>query len=403
MIKTLVSEEKFAKKTIKDVDVAGKRVLVRADFNVPLNNGVVADDTRIHAALPTMQYLIDRGARTILCSHLGRPKGKIVDELRLDPVAKRLSEFLGRTVTKLDDCIGPEVEDAVERMKPGEVLLLENTRFHKEERENDPGFAAQLAKLADLYVNDAFGSVHRAHASTEGVTHYLPSVAGFLIEREVNALERVLKSPEHPFAAIFGGIKISDKISAIKQLDQVDILLAGGGMAYTLLKAKGIEIGQSPINEESLEIAQQVIDDVGEKLVLPVDVAVADAMDAKANWKIVSIDKIPSEWYIMDVGPQTVDLFQEKLRQAKMVIWNGPLGAFEIKPFQEGTYAIARSIAELDAVTIIGGGDLAAAVQEAGVADKMSHVSTGGGAFLDYLAGKVLPGIETLQEKCFRE
>lgn len=387
------------KKTIKDVDVQGKRVLVRVDFNVPLNDGVVADDIRIRAALPTIQYLVNHNARVILCSHLGRPKGKVIEELRLNPVAKRLSELSDFKVIKVDDCIGPEVESAVNKLKPGEALLLENVRFYGEERDNDPGFAAQLAKLADLYVDDAFGSVHRAHASTEGITHYLPSVAGLLIEREIDALERILKKPDHPFAAIFGGVKVSDKISVIKQLNQVDILLAGGGMAYTLLKVKGFDIGQSSVKDEDLKAAQKVIEAVGEKLVLPVDVTVADAMDIKANWKRVSIDKIPSDWYIMDIGPQTVELFKEKLKRVKLVIWNGPLGAFEIKPFQAGTFAVARAVSELDAVKVIGGGDLAAAVQEAGVADKMTHISTGGGAFLDYLAGKELPGVKALEDK----
>jgi phosphoglycerate kinase len=399
MARTLLSQEKFMKKTIKDIDVAGKRVLVRVDFNVPLNNGVVADDTRIRAALPTIQYLLNQGARVILSSHLGRPKGKIVEELRLDPVAKRLSECLGIDVIKTDDCVGTQVEDAVEKLKSGEVLLLENTRFHEEERGNDPDFAAQLAKLADLYVSDAFGTAHRAHASTEGVTHYLPAFAGFLIEREIGILERVLKNPDHPFIAIFGGIKISDKIHAIERLVEVDILLVGGGMAYTLLKAKGYEVGQSFVEKESLQVANRVIEEVGERLVLPVDVVVADALDTKANWKIVSVYKIPSEWHVMDIGPKTINLFKERLITAKMVIWNGPLGAFEIKPFQEGTFAIARTVAELDAVTIIGGGDLAAAVQEAGVTDKMTHISTGGGAFLDYLAGKELPAINALEKK----
>ncbi len=387
------------KKTIKDVDVDGKRVLVRADFNVPLSDGVVADDIRIRAALPTIQYLVNHNARVILCSHLGRPKGKVVEELRLNPVAKRLSELSGLKVIKVDNCIGSEIESTAKKLKSGEVLLLENIRFHKEEKDNDANFAAQLAKLADLYVDDAFGSVHRAHASIEGITHYLPSVAGLLLEREVDTLERVMKNPRHPFIAIFGGVKVSDKVSVIKQLNQADVLLAGGGMAYTLLKVKGVEIGQSLVKEEDLKIAQQVVEGVGEKLVLPVDVTVADAVDTKANWKRVPIDKIPPDWYIMDIGLQTVELFKEKLKQAKMVIWNGPLGAFEIKPFQDGTFAIARAVAELDAVTVIGGGDLAAAVQEAGVADKMTHVSTGGGAFLDYLAGKELPGIKVLEDK----
>lgn len=399
MIKTLLSDEKFTKKTVKDVDVHDKRVLVRADFNVPLNNGVVGDDTRIRAALPTIQYLMNQDARIILCSHLGRPQGKVVEELRLNPVAKRLSELLGKKVMKVNDCIGPEVMSADEKLKPGEALLLENTRFHKEEKENDPDFARQLAQLADIYVDDAFGTAHRAHASTEGVTHYLPSVAGLLIEQETSILDRVLKEPDHPFIAIFGGIKISDKIHVIERLKQVDTLLAGGGIGYTLLKANGVEIGSSSVEEKSLETARDIIKEVHEKLVLPVDVVVADTMDAKANWKIATVDKIPSDWHIMDIGPKTIELFREKLKPARMVIWNGPLGVFETKPFHLGTMAIARAVAGLDAVTIIGGGDTSAAVREAGVANKISHISTGGGAFLDYLAGKELPAINALEEK----
>lgn len=387
------------KKTIKDVDVSEKCVFVRVDFNVPLSNGMIIDDTRIRAALPTIHYLVNHRARLILCSHLGRPNGKAVEELRLNPVADRLSVLLGMKVKKVNDCIGPEVESAVKDLKPGAVLLLENIRFHREEKENDLNFAAQLAKLANLYVNDAFGTVHRAHASIEGITHYLPSYIGFLIEQELNTLDRILKNPEHPFIAIFGGIKTTDKIHVIERLEQIDILLAGGGMGYTLLKAQGVKIGLSLVKEESLQVARRIIDKAGDKLILPVDFIVADALVGEAHHKTVSVHEVPAGWHIMDIGPQTINLFQEKLKQARMVIWNGPLGAFEKQPFAEGTFSIAHTVAKLDAVTVIGGGDLATAVNQAGVADNMTHISTGGGAFLNYLAGKELPGIAAIEEK----
>ncbi len=388
------------KKTIKDVAVAGKRVLVRVDFNVPLASGKVADDTRIRAVLPTIKYLLDQRARVILCSHLGRPKGKVAEELRLDPVAGRLSGLLGREVAKVDDCIGPEVESAVEKLEPGEVLLLENTRFHPGEKANDPDFARQLAKLGELYVDDAFGAAHRAHASTEGVAHYLPAVAGLLMERELEALGRVLKNPERPFVTVLGGAKISDKIGLLEHLlERADALLVGGGMANTLLNARGVQVGQSLVEEGSLEQAGRILEGSGGKLILPEDVIVAETLDAAANWRTVPVDNVPLGWRIVDIGPRTVELFQERLSAAKMVLWNGPLGVFELEPFAGGTLAIARTLAELDGVTVIGGGDSAAAVNRAGVAERITHISTGGGAFLEFIGGKELPGVAALQDK----
>ena len=389
------------KKTIRDVDVRDKRVLVRVDFNVPLAEGSVTDDTRIRAALPTIQYLLDRDATVLLCSHLGRPKGAAVDDLKMDPVGHRLSELLGMPVKKLDDCVGPEVEAAVEAAKPGDVLLLENTRFHPEEKENDPAFAAQLAALADLYVNDAFGSAHRAHASTEGVAHHLPAVAGFLMERELEFLGGALTAPQRPFVAILGGAKISDKIGVIENLlGQVDVLLVGGGMANTFLKADGYDVAESLVEDGSLDTARTLMERAGDKLVLPVDVTVADRFDAEAFSQVVSVAQVPPKWRILDIGPRTLELFQEELVGAHTVVWNGPMGVFEFPKFAQGTEALARMLAALpDATTIIGGGDSAAAVQQAGLADKMSHISTGGGASLEFLEGKPLPGVAALQDR----
>ena len=389
------------KKTIRDVDVRDKRVLVRVDFNVPLAEGSVTDDTRIRAALPTIQYLLDRDATVLLCSHLGRPKGAAVDDLKMDPVGRRLSELLGMPVKKLDDCVGPEVEAAVEAAKPGDVLLLENTRFHPEEKENDPAFAAQLAALADLYVNDAFGSAHRAHASTEGVAHHLPAVAGFLMERELEFLGGALTAPQRPFVAILGGAKISDKIGVIENLlGQVDVLLVGGGMANTFLKADGYDVAESLVEDGSLDTARTLMERAGDKLVLPVDVTVADRFDAEAFSQVVSVAQVPPKWRILDIGPRTLELFQEELVGAHTVVWNGPMGVFEFPKFAQGTEALARMLAALpDATTIIGGGDSAAAVQQAGLADKMSHISTGGGASLEFLEGKPLPGVAALQDR----
>jgi phosphoglycerate kinase len=389
------------KKTIRDVDVQGKRVLVRVDFNVPLANGQVSDDTRIRAALPTIQYLLDHDATVILCSHLGRPKGEMVDELKMDPVAQRLSELLGRPVTKLDDCVGPEVEAAVHAGKPGDIFVLENTRFHPEEKDNDPAFAAQLASLGELYVNDAFGSAHRAHASTEGVAHYLPAVAGFLLEKELEFLGGALADPEHPFIAILGGAKISDKIGVIENLlTRVDALLIGGGMANTFLKADGYDVAESLVEDSSLDTARALMERAGNKLILPVDVTVADRFDADAFSQVVTVAEVPQGWRILDVGPRTLELFQERLAGARTVVWNGPMGVFEFPKFAQGTEAVARMLAALPkAMTIIGGGDSAAAVQRAGLADRMNHISTGGGASLEFLEGKELPGVVALLDK----
>jgi phosphoglycerate kinase len=388
------------KKTIQDVDVAGKRVLVRADFNVPLEDGKVVDDTRIRAALPTIQQLVGQKARVILCSHLGRPGGKVVEELRLDPVADALSDLLGQDIDKVDDCIGPGVKEAVHALEPGDVLLLENTRFHPGEKANDPAFAAKLASIADIYVDDAFGTAHRAHASTEGVAHHLPAVAGLLMERELEVLGRVRQNPGHPLVIILGGAKVSDKIGVVEQfLEEAETLLIGGGMANTFLKARGTEVGQSLVEEESLETARETLDRAGADLILPVDVVEADAFDADAEHWITDVDHVSSQRQILDIGPETVDLFQEALAPAKMVVWNGPLGVFEMPPFAHGTFAIARALAGLDAQTISGGGETAAAIHQAGVTDQFTHVSTGGGAFLTFLEGKDLPAVAALDDR----
>ncbi|MCL7453750.1 MAG: phosphoglycerate kinase [Anaerolineae bacterium] len=389
------------KKTIQDVDVRGKRVLVRLDLNVPLQEGEVADDTRIQAALPTIRYLLDREASVILCSHLGRPKGQVDDSLKMEPVARRLAELLERPVTKLDDCVGPQVESAVAQAGPGDVILLENTRFHPEEKANDPEFARQLAALAELYVNDAFGSAHRAHASTEGVAHYLPAVAGFLMEKELEFLGRVLASPEHPFVAILGGAKISDKIGVIENLlDRVDVFLIGGGMANTFLKAEDYDVGDSLVEDGSLDVARSLLQQAGDKLILPVDVTVADRFEAEAFSQVVAAGNVPRGWRILDIGPRTLELFQGHLENARTVVWNGPMGVFEFAKFAQGTEAVARMLANLSgATTVIGGGDSAAAVKRVGLDDKMTHVSTGGGASLEFMEGKTLPGVAALLDK----
>jgi phosphoglycerate kinase len=388
------------KKTVKDVSVQGKHVLVRVDFNVPLDNGEVTDDTRIRAALPTIRYLLEQGAAVILMSHLGRPKGEVHDELRMGPVARRLSELLGLEVAKLDDCVGPEVEKAAQGLKPGQVLLLENLRFHPEEEANDQGFARKLASLADIYVDDAFGTAHRAHASTAGVANYLPAVAGFLMERELEMLGQILADPARPFVAILGGAKISGKIGVIRSLlSKVDLLLAGGGMANTFLKAQGHEVGASLVEDDSLGMARAILEEGGDKLVLPVDVVVADAFSEDANARTVGVDHVPSDWRILDIGPRTVGLFEERLSSAATVVWNGPMGVFEFPRFAAGTVALATSLAGTGATTIVGGGDSVAALQQAGLADKITHVSTGGGASLEFLEGKTLPGVAALDDK----
>jgi len=385
------------KKTVRDIDVRGKRVLVRVDFNVPLEEGRVSDDTRIRAELPTIQYLLDKQAKVILASHLGRPKGKVDPTFSLRPVAARLSELLGQPVQLAPDCVGSAVERIVAELQPGQTLLLENLRFHPEEEKNDSGFAAKLAALADIFVNDAFGTAHRAHASTEGVARYLPAVAGFLMQRELDFLGRALTAPEHPFVAILGGAKVSDKIGVINNLlGKVDRLLIGGGMANTFLKAQGYEVGSSLVENQAMDIARSLLERAGGKLLLPVDVVVADAFDANASSKLVPASQVPEGWRILDIGPQTVRDYREALADARTVVWNGPMGVFEFAKFAKGTIAIAQALAELNATTIIGGGDSAAAVEAAGVADKITHISTGGGASLEFLEGQELPGVAAL-------
>ncbi|MBW4654843.1 MAG: phosphoglycerate kinase [Kaiparowitsia implicata GSE-PSE-MK54-09C] len=400
----------MSKKSISSLtasDLQGKRVLVRADFNVPLDDsGAIADDTRIRAALPTIQYLTKNGAKVILSSHFGRPKGKVVDGMRLTPVATRLSELLGQEVVKCDDCIGDAVASAIAGMSNGQVALLENVRFYAEEEKNGPEFAKQLASVADLYVNDAFGTAHRAHASTEGVTQYLkPSVAGLLIEKELQYLQGAIEEPQRPLAAIIGGSKVSSKITVIETLlDKVDKLLIGGGMIFTFYKARGLSVGKSLVEDEFLDLAKSLeakAKEKGVELLLPTDVVIADNFAPDANAQTVSVEAIPDGWMGLDIGPDAVGVFQAALADCKTVIWNGPMGVFEFDQFAKGTEAIARSLAALTktgATTIIGGGDSVAAVEKVGVADQMSHISTGGGASLELLEGKVLPGIAALDD-----
>jgi phosphoglycerate kinase len=386
-------------KTVRDVDVQGKRVLLRVDFNVPLQNGAITDDRRIRSALPTINTLLDGGATVIAMSHLGRPKGKVVEELRLTLVAARLADLLDRPVTKLDDCVGPGIEQAVHQAQPGDVILLENLRFHAEETQNDPEFARRLASLADLYVDDAFGVVHRAQASVVGVAEYLPAVAGLLLEQELAVLGGVLEDPEQPFVAILGGAKISGKIEVIDNLlPKVKRLLIGGGMANTFFKAQGYPVGDSLVEDDAIEIAVATLKQGAEKLMLPVDVVIADAFAADAESKVVSAAQVPDGWRIMDIGPETLRRFGEALRPARTVVWNGPMGVFEFPAFAEGTFALARQLAEIDAITIIGGGDSASAIEQSGLADEMTHISTGGGASLEFLSGKVLPGVAALDD-----
>jgi phosphoglycerate kinase len=399
-----------AKKTVATLtaaDVAGKRVLVRADFNVPLDDqGNITDDTRIRAALPTIQDLTGKGAKVVLCSHFGRPKGKVVESMRLTPVAARLSELLGQSVVKCDDSIGDTVAAAISGLDNGQVALLENMRFYAEEEANDPAFCEKVAANADLYVNDAFGTAHRAHASTEGVTKYLsPSVAGYLIEKELQYLQAAIENPQRPLTAIIGGSKVSSKIGVIETLlDKVDKLLIGGGMIFTFYKARGLNVGKSLVEEDKLELAKSLEAKAKEKgvdLLLPTDVVVADNFAPDANAQTVSIEAIPDGWMGLDIGPDAVKVFQDALKQCKSVIWNGPMGVFEFDKFAVGTEAIANTLAELTdtgVTTIIGGGDSVAAVEKVGVAEKMSHISTGGGASLELLEGKVLPGIAALDE-----
>lgn len=390
------------KKTIKDIDVKGKKVLVRVDFNVPMADGNVTDDRRIRAALPTINYVLDNGGSLILMSHLGRPKDEPDPKFSLKAAAARLGELINREVKMMDDCVGPAVESAVNDLQPGQVIMLENTRFYKQEKKNVADFAAQLAKLGDVYVNDAFGSAHRAHASTAGVTDTLrPAVAGFLLEKELNYLGKALAAPETPFVAIMGGAKISDKIAVIENLlAKVDFLLIGGGMANTFFVAQGHEVGKSLVEEEAIETAKKLLAEYGEKLVLPVDCVVATEFKADAESKTVPVDSVPADWMILDIGDASIAHFANRLAAAKTVVWNGPMGVFEMEKFAKGTFAVAKALANLSgATTIIGGGDSAAAVEQSGLADKMSHISTGGGASLEFLEGKVLPGVAALDEK----
>ncbi|AIE87506.1 phosphoglycerate kinase [Fimbriimonas ginsengisoli Gsoil 348] len=389
----------LSKKTVRDIDVQGKRVLVRCDFNVPLEGGAITDDRRITEALPTIKYLIDHQAIVILASHLGRPKG-VTPEFSLRPVAARLSELLGKNVPLLPDCVGPEVKGAVDAAKPGDVLLLENVRFHPEEEKNDPEFAKQLAAIAQIYVNDAFGTAHRAHASTEGVAHILPGVAGFLIEKEIQHLGQAVENPKRPFVAVMGGSKVRDKIALIDNLlPRVDRLLVGGGMVFTFYKAQGHAIGKSLLDADSLDYAKRLLDENPDKIVLPTDIVVADRLAEDVETKVVPIDGIADGMIGADIGPDSQHNFAEIIAQAGTVLWNGPMGVFEMKPFEAGTRAVAQALADGKAVSIVGGGDSAAAVEKFGVADKMSHVSTGGGASLEFLEGKELPGIAALQDR----
>ncbi len=395
------------KKTIRDIDVAGKRVLVRVDFNVPLDaERHITDDTRIKAALPTINYLLDAGAAVILMSHLGRPDGKVVEKLSLAPVAQRLGELLSKPVQTASDSIGPAVAAQAAALQPGQVLLLENLRFHKEEEKNNPEFAAQLASLGDLYVNDAFGTAHRAHASTEGVTHTLPGVAGFLLEKEINFLGSALENPRRPLAAIIGGAKVSDKIKVLERLISLsDSILIGGGMANTFLKAEGYEIGDSLFEEGKLDVARDLIEKAkqkGRQFLLPSDVVIADRFAADAEHKVAASNAVPKGWRILDIGPATIESFRQALANAQTIVWNGTLGVAEFPAFAKGTDAIIEILTErtkAGALTIIGGGDSAAAVEQADAADKMTHVSTGGGASLEFLEGRTLPGVAALQDK----
>ncbi len=392
------------KKTIRDIEVRGKRVLVRVDFNVPTDDARnITDDTRIRAALPTIQYLLDQGAKVILTSHFGRPKGKVVDEYRLDKVAMHLGDLLGRPVHKTDEFISTEVKAATENIQPGTVILLENSRFHPGEEKNDPELSKRLAELADVYVNDAFGAAHRAHATTEGVAAHLPSVAGFLMEKEIEFLGQALANPKRPFVAVIGGAKVSDKIAVLDNLvSKVDALIIGGGMANTFLKAKGFEMGQSLVEADKVETARMIMDQAEAKrvhLLLPVDLVVAEEFKADAPHRVVEADQVGARDRALDIGPKSIDLFARELKSAATVVWNGPMGVFEMEPFAVGTKGVATAIANSQAISIIGGGDSAAAVEAAGVADKMSHISTGGGASLEFLEGKVLPGVAALMDK----
>ncbi len=394
----------MSKKTIRDIDVSGKKVLVRCDFNVPQDeNGNITDNRRILGAIPTIKYLIDHNAKVILCSHLGRPKGEVKKEFSLAPVQKELSKELGIEVKLADDIVGESAKKLTQDMKEKEVVLLENVRFDKREEQNDREFSKELASLAEIYVNDAFGTAHRAHSSTAGVAEFLPAVSGFLIEKEIKFLGEALNNPKRPFVSIIGGKKVSDKISVINNLlEKVDTLLIGGGMAYTFFKAEGLNIGSSLCEDDKLDLAKELIEKAKKKnvkLLLPIDVVVAKEFSSDAESKVVKVDEIEDGWEGMDIGPETIKQFEEILKNAKTIMWNGPLGVFEFDKFAKGTNEIAKIIGNTDAITVIGGGDSAAAIEKAGMADKMTHISTGGGASLEFLEGKNLPGISCLQDK----
>ncbi|TDL32532.1 phosphoglycerate kinase [Jeotgalibacillus sp. S-D1] len=392
------------KKSMKDIELKGKRVFTRVDFNVPMNEGNVSDDTRIRAALPTIKHLVEAGAKVILASHLGRPKGEVVEELRLTPVAKHLGELLGKDVKKVDEAYGDQAKQAVEELQEGDVLVLENVRFYPGEEKNDQELAKEFAALADVYVNDAFGAAHRAHASTAGIAQHLPAVSGLLMEKELDVLGKALSNPERPFTAIIGGAKVKDKIGVIDNLlDNVDNLIIGGGLAYTFLKAQGHEIGKSLLEEDKIDLANQFIkkaEDKGVKFYMPVDIVVADDFSDSANTKEVAVDSIPSDWEGLDIGPKTRELYSNVIKDSKLVIWNGPMGVFELETFANGTKAVGQALADAeDTYSVIGGGDSAAAVEKFGLADKMSHISTGGGASLEFMEGKELPGVTALNDK----
>ncbi|MCY9664924.1 phosphoglycerate kinase [Paenibacillus alginolyticus] len=391
------------KKSVRDVEVAGKRVFVRVDFNVPVENGQITDDTRIRETLPTIKFLIEKGAKVILAAHFGRPNGQVVEELRLTPVAAKLAELLGQSVIKANESVGEIVKAQVDALENGDVLLLENVRFNEGEEKNDPELAKAFAELADLFVNDAFGAAHRAHASTEGIAHFIPAVSGLLMEKELDVLGKALNNPERPFTAIVGGSKVKDKIAVINNLLNIaDNVLIGGGLSYTFLKAQGYEIGKSLVDNEKLDLALSFIEKAKEKgvnFLIPVDIVVADKFGADANTQIVGVDGIPADWEGIDIGPKTRELYADVIAKSKLVVWNGPMGVFEIEPFSHGTRAVAQACATTSGYTVIGGGDSAAATEKFHLADQMNHMSTGGGASLEFMEGKALPGVVALNDK----
>ena len=393
----------MAKATVRDVDVKGKRCFVRVDYNVPMKGNEITDDTRIRASLPTVEYLVSNGAKVILASHLGRPGGKVVEGLRMGPVARRLSELLGRTVPKLDDCVGPEVESFVAKMAPGDVVLLENVRFHAGEEKNDPELARKMAALADVFVNDAFGTAHRAHSSTAGIAAYIPAYAGFLMEKEIGALGKLLEGPDRPFTAVIGGAKVSDKLGVLKNLlDRVDNLLIGGGMANTFILAQGRPVGKSLVEAGMVDAAREIVDKaraMGKRLVLPVDVVVAPAPETGVPVKVVPAGEIPDDMSALDIGPSTRKVFSDLIMSSRTVFWNGPMGVFEVEQFRGGTMEVAGAMASVNGFTVVGGGDSLAAVEMSGVSDRISHLSTGGGASLEFLEGRTLPGVACLKDR----